>query len=100
MELSVLDRITIGNILPQKGDYISLVLKQAILEKIKITPKEIEEYELKSDGDNIKWNASKAKDVAFVLEESEKSFIKKTLQDLDTKKELAENMVGLYKKFI
>ena len=47
VELTLGDRINIANILPAKDSYERLILRQDILDMVKINSQEVDKYEIK-----------------------------------------------------
>ena len=99
MKLKIIERIVFGKILPQEGDYKTLVIKNDIVEKVQIGQEEMKEIEFKKDGEQLTWNTEKAKDKEVVFTELETELIKTQLYELDKQKKLDDNTLPIYKLF-
>jgi hypothetical protein len=100
MKLTIKDRLLIGNILPSKGDLVTLTIKHDLSEKIKITQEEIVEVELTTNEQGLSWNTEKEVEREFELTELEKKLVVDELKKLDEAKELTDDTVKLYRLFI
>ena len=99
MLFSVLHRIQLGQVLPSKGTFEDLIIREDILDKVKITQEEITEFEIKTIENRLQWNGEKAKDIEIELTNAETEHVKKALKDLSEKKELDASYLSLYKLF-
>lgn len=100
MKLSLNNRIHITSVLPAQGDFVTMTLKGDIVEKTKLTQKEITDWEVKTEGGNIQWNSKKEKEVDVEYTKLELDFIVKQLKELDSKKELNDSTLSLYQLFV
>jgi len=100
MKLQVIDRITLLNILPEKGDFVTLKIVRQLREELSFSEDEIATLGLKSDGGRITWNTAvdPMKDVA--IGEKATDLIVDTLKKLNEKKELNQQLFGLYEAFV
>lgn len=103
MKLSVVQRLTIKNILPQKANYIELVLKKDIIEKIDLAQDEIKKINFKvvaqGDKSNLIWDKEKEEPLEVDFTEAERGLIRPILETLDVEKKLDDNTGELYKLF-
>ena len=99
MKLGIKDRISLLTILPQQGDFVTLTIKQDLVEKIKITQEEIKELEIKSENGSTFWNPKKEVEMELEFTELEEKLVKDSLEGLNTKKSLNDDTFNLYKKF-
>ena len=99
MKLLIKDRFILLGLLPSKGDYVTLTIKEDIVKKISISQKEIQEIGLTSDGGKISWNTDKEKDNDFKFTELETNMILGILNSLNESKELTDDTFALYKLF-
>ena len=99
ISLSILERLQFPLIYPQSGGLIEMTIVRSLQEKIKFTPKEIREYELKdlSDG-KISWNKAKGKDTTFPLEDPEIRVLQKGVDILDKEQRITLDLVDLAKR--
>lgn len=100
-ELSLLDRLTLGTVLPTKGNFEYLLVRGDILEKIKVTTAETVELGITQAGESITWNKeASAKRWPYEFTESECSTIKTKLKEMSDKQELSAELMPLYKAFV
>lgn len=102
MELSLKDRLLVGSLLPQQGDFITLTIADEIREKVKLDDKERKKFELTIDPQgNASWN-EEGKKAAFKIEftDEESGLISKRLEELDKQKALRKDHIFLYKTFV
>jgi len=100
MKLDIRDRVQLGAILPAKGDMVTLTIRQDIIEKTKITQKEIKDWGVKVEGQAMTWDKEKVKEINVDFTDAEKELIKKQLKEMDGKKELTPEHISIYKKFM
>lgn len=101
MKLDLAERLHFGVLLPDKGDYISLTLKQDILAKLKITQAEIKEWNLKTeDGQTYSWDPEADTIKEFEFTQAELAMIKDKLKSLNDSKSLDAVTYAFYGKFL
>jgi len=100
MELNVKERIILGSILPQRGNFATYRMVQDLLMKFGLKAEEIKEIELQElEGGNLHWNKDIIKD--FEFKDAEVDLIKKHLKELDDKESLNyADHISLYEKFV
>lgn len=101
INLSILDRLLLPLFYPQSEGLIEMDIVWSIQDKIRFTPSEIEEYELKDLPDGkVSWNKLKAKDREFPLEDSEIRILQKEIDTLDKGKKIMLSTVVLAKRIM
>lgn len=95
------DRLILRSSLPVRGGAVSFLIKADIIEKIKLTTEEIEEFEIKDlEGGGIKFNKLGGAAIFEIgFSETEFQFIKTHFKDLDDKKQLTDQTYKLFKMF-
>lgn len=83
--------------LPTQGRLVEMALVESIMEKIRFTAKEIEEYELKDNENGTVWNPDKTKGHKIEFTTVETELLKKTVDRLDEAGEIEQLSVGLCK---
>lgn len=103
MTLSISDRLNFPSLLPSQGKIVEMEIVRNLKERVKLTPAEIEEYEVRdiSRGGfaSVIWDGKKAKDREFRFENSEIEIIQKGIKKLDQDGEIQESNLDLAKKF-
>ncbi len=97
--LTVLERLILPSVLPAKGKFLELTVKDEITNLCKFTSEEVEAIELKQNEKGMTWDQSKAQDKEVELTDTQVSTIKKALKEMDEKGELTSEHMSLFKKF-
>ncbi|MDD2680392.1 MAG: hypothetical protein PHO03_06310 [Candidatus Omnitrophica bacterium] len=101
MKLTILERLVLGAILPQKNNYTTMIAVQEIKDKIAITIEEIEEYQIvfedlqtrwSKEGENYEIDVEFGKTLSVIINEA--------LQEKNKTNELTLEMLSLYEKFV
>jgi len=100
MKLQVVDRITLLNILPEKGDFLTLKIVRKLREELSFSEDEIKILSLKSDGGRVTWDQTKDSMKDVTIGERATDLIVETLKKLNEKKELNQQLFGLYEVFV
>jgi hypothetical protein len=103
MKLTIPERISLLNLAPQKGNFLTLQLAQEMTNKLNLNEEEIEQAQIVNLPDGrTKWNpqAANAIEKDFRFGEAMRSMIQAELTKLDTRKELTVSQIPLYEKFV
>ena len=88
------------SVLPKSGKIIEMEIVKSVSERIRFTPAEIEEFELKdAPNGSVMWHREKAKEREFRFEDSELEVVRKGITALDEKGDITVDMLSLVKKF-
>lgn len=102
MKFTIMDRIVIGSLYPEKGNFIQMTLVEDITKKIKIGQKEITEIELKQvsvdNGISYQWKKDKANDLDVKFTNAEIDLLKTQIKELDKKGEITISLLSICKK--
>jgi len=97
VKLTILDRLSIINILPKEGNFLTLSVSNDITKKVGIGQEESKEIGIKFEENRVSWNPeTPEKEVEF--SESELSVIRKQLKTLDSQDKLTIELLETYKK--
>lgn len=100
MELNIIDRIQLLNILPKEGDFVTLIQIEDLEDKIKIRAEEASECKLNVNEEGfITYDREKEKMLKVKFTPEQITIVKDVLKDLNEKKKLWRSILGLYKKF-
>ena len=100
-KLTILERLTLLNILPRENNFINLMLIKEAAEKIGFDDKEISECEIKQTPEGVNFNAEKGKiEKPIEIGERAYSLICEVLEKLDKANKLTQEHCSIYKKFI
>lgn len=99
MKLTVKDRLVIGDLLPERGSMLDMILARSITEKTRITAKDITELEIKTDARDGKefmsWNVEKDTGIEIEFEKAEVEMLKKRVGVLDKEEGVTERTFDL-----
>ena len=104
-QLTILERLMLGLILnsePVRSDIVGLKQKQKLVQDLGFVQEEIDKYQLKTGANgNTTWSAQysgETKDIE--IPEYLENLLKERLQKLNSEKQLTEDFITLYDKFI
>ncbi len=94
MKLSVMDRLLILNLdtLPKVGNILTMRIKQQLINEVGFKEDEIKNFEIRQDGEQIKWK-SDAEAVDIEIGDEAKKLL---IDALDKSENLNENYISLY----
>lgn len=94
MKLSVMDRLLILNLdtLPKVGNILTMRIKQQLINEVGFKEDEIKNFEIRQEGDQIKWK-SDAEAVDIEIGDEAKKLL---IDALDKSENLNENYISLY----
>ena len=94
MNLSVMDRLLILNLdtLPKVGNILTMRIKQQLINEVGFKADEIKNFEIRQEGDQIKWK-SDAESVDIEIGDEAKKLL---IDALDKSENLNENYISLY----
>lgn len=100
MKLNVLERLTLLQVLPQEGDFVTLKITRDLQNSLSLTEEEFKLYDVKRDDEQIIWNDNGKEEKEILIGEKATDIIVETLSNLDKNKKLTAGTYGLYNKFI
>ena len=102
MEMTVVERLVLLNILPKEGNFTTLKLVRELRENLSFDELENKRLNFQQDGDQIRWNESPEVNLPRDIEIGEKmtDLIVECLKELDKKEALKEEQFTLYEKFV
>jgi hypothetical protein len=100
MELSVWERFKLLQILPEKGDFITLKIVRKLREDLSFSEEEQAVFQFKQDGERMMWNpeADQFKELQFGPKAT--SIIIEALKAVDKRKMLDNSQLILFEKFV
>ena len=99
MKLSLENRLILTDVLPKEGNYATMLLREDVLSKVKLTQDEMTRWDVSLEGNNFTWDEKKVEEIEVVFTEAEIGMIKKRLSELDSTSMLNPNTTKLYKLF-
>lgn len=99
MELNVQERLTLVNLLPEKGNFQTMKTIDTLKSLLYPSEEEGKKFEIKQTGNNISWNPEGAKPIEIKLSKVQKDMLQTSLEELDEKAELTFPHYTVFKKF-
>ena len=100
MKFTTRERLWLRELLPVKGTFSDMKLKRELALKIEFSDEEKETLELKRLENGLSFNPQKEFDSELEFNDDEKQLIKNSLNMLSEKKELTDDLVTLFEKFM
>jgi len=99
MELTNAERLILLQLLPEKGNFLTLKLTRVLQEELSFSEEEHKELKFVQDGEQVRWSENgKTKDCN--IGETMENTIKEKFKELDEKEELMPQYFTLYEKFM
>jgi len=100
MKLSVLERLLVQNLLPEKGSFTNLKLMRVAREDLSFDEAENKALNFVQENEQVKWTDGVVEDKEIKIGEIVTEMIKKELKALNDKEELKPEQFTLYEKFV
>lgn len=100
MKFSVFERITLLNILPQEGDFLTIKIIRKLREELSFSEQEHKALEIKIEDGRVYWKPDAATEKDIKIKDKATEIIVNALKDLDAKKKITDGCLSLYEKFI
>ena len=99
MELTVVERLILMNLLPNEGTYVNLKLVRVAREELSFSDEEVRALQFVQEGEQVRWNTSAGivKDVE--LSEVVTTMVVNALKKLDGEGKLKNDHFTLFEKF-
>lgn len=96
MKLTILERLTLPNFIPERAGLITMRLSRNILDMVAFTTEEITRFELEdlSEG-RIKWNKNKEEIKEFNFSKEQMFILKEKVKELDGNGQITHEMLDL-----
>jgi len=107
MLLTIPERYAVNSVLPEAGNFGTLKTMRKLREALEPTEKEVAEFGIVAEGNQIRWDPEKMTDAEGKLREVEieigkkaTTIIEEALEKLDATKKLTPQQFSIYEKFI
>ena len=100
--LTIMDRVSLPNILKKEADYKTLIINRDILKKVELTQDEMKEVNFRTtppDASGKAMSMWNEKDTVIDFTEMEVAEIKCCLTEIESQKRLSQDTVHLYESF-
>ena len=99
VNFSIAERISILNIMPDKDNFERLIIREEILEKVKLKINEIDKYDIQTTEKGITWNDDGAT-FGYTFNKTESNYIRDNLKKLSEENKLEAGLLRIYKTFV
>lgn len=106
MKLTVQERLMLGNILPQEGNFVTLKVLRNLKMDLSFNDAEFKKWSIVMSDGQVNWRLFNDKnkpidqEAEIEIGEKAKDIIVKALAELNEKKKLREEHITLYERFI
>ena len=100
MELNVWERFKLLQVLPERGDYITLKVLRRLREDLSFSEEEMETYQFKQDGERVMWNPEVPQGKEFAFGPKATEIIVEALQGVEKREMLDNALLVLFEKFV
>jgi hypothetical protein len=100
MELSMMERLMILDLLPPEGSYVTLKVTRQTIDKVGFTDQEIKAWNIRQEDNLVKWDTEKSHDTEIDIGEKAKELIAEQLKKMSEDKKLTQQHFSLYEKFV
>jgi len=100
MNLTVLERLILLQILPKEGNFVTLRVLRSLTSSLGLSEGDIKEFEVKQDGEIATWNNKGNEEREIEIGEKATDIIIESLKELNDSKKLTEQHFSLYEKFV
>jgi len=102
IELDIMDRINILQVLPKEENFATLKLVRKIADNIGLTESEFAEWEIKEDVEKklMTWKEDTDTTKEYTFGEKSFSIIRNALKKLDREKKITNQFFNTYEKFV
>ncbi len=100
MLFDVSERLTLLNLLPKEGSFVTLKLLRELREALSFTDEEVTQFKVKVASDRITWDKDANVDKEILIGDTMTSVIVGVLTELNETKKLTDAHLGLYEKFV
>lgn len=100
MELNVWERFKLLQILPERGDYVTLKIVRKLREGLSFSEEEIGALQFKQDGERMMWNPEAPQHKEFQFGPKATNIIAEALKAVDQREMLDDPLLILFEKFV
>ncbi len=100
MELTVLERLIIQNLLPAEANFLTLKLMRTLREDLSFSDDEIKTLKIRQEGDQVKWDESNVSTKDVKVGETMLNMLTEILKKLNDENKLTNEHFSIYEKFM
>lgn len=99
MKFNIQERLTLVNLLPEKGNFTTMSVVEALKDTLYPSEAEVKKFELKQTERLLTWNEEGSKGVEIELSEMQIKLLSDKLEELSNNDSLDINQYMVFKKF-
>ena len=99
MELTVLERLLLLNMLPAEGDLTTIRIVHNLRQELSFSEEEHAKLQFAQDGGNVQWQEGAIPNKVFDFAPKAAGLIAESLSKLDKEKKVKPEHLGLFDKF-
>lgn len=100
MKLNVPERLTLLQVLPQEGNFLTLKIVRDLSEGVGLNEKAFNEFEITEADGQVTWNQKGAEEREIEIGEKATDIIVEALKKLNEANKLGQRHLTLYEKFV
>ena len=100
IELNLPERLNLLGILPKEGNIVTMRSVRKLLDTLALKDEEIKEWEVKTIGQNVKWNSESKTEKILEFSDVATGIIKLSLKKLAKEEKITLQTIGVFDKFI
>ena len=100
MKLNIAERFMVLGMLPKESNFTTLKIVRQLQESLSLTEAEFKEFDIKQEGQQIKWNNKGIEEREIDIGEKATDIIVEALKKLNDNNKLTSQHFSLYEKFI
>lgn len=99
MKLNVQERLTLVNLLPEKGNFTTMSIVETLKDILYPSEAEVKKFELKQTERILTWNEEGSKGVEIEISEMQSKMLSEKLEELSGNDDLDVNQYQMLKRF-
>jgi len=99
MKLNIEERLTLMQVLPERGNFETMDTVDKLLSTLKLKEEEVKKYKFREEQGRAYWDLSGNERVELPVSKMGESFLIKCLERLDKEEKLTPQMFQIFKRF-
>ena len=95
MKLTVKERLVLGKLYPQKASLTEQIIVREISNKVKLTSKDYDDFDIKENGNQYFWNKKQDTNREINFNDAEINLLKELVEQKSNAKEISQDMLDL-----
>ena len=99
MKLNIQERLTMVNLVPEKGNFVTMSIVESLRELLYPSEAEVKKFEIKQTDMTLTWNTEGNKKIEIKITPFQKEFLMNRLEELSQQNNLDIQQYLIYKRF-